>query len=215
MQGKSNFLANHIDDFVYRGVAWTPATTIYFGLLTCTSGIVARSTAYTSGQTVVVVTSGDNRYTLYACTTSGTTAASAPAYPGVVGEAITDGTAVFTEQTAVLKQGTAGATFTEVTGGSYARASLTSNETNWNATQGGTGVASTGTTGQISNAVAIVFPTSTAAWANAPSMVWATFTADALTAGNVYHIGSLATPVNIGSGVTPSLGIGAQTIQEL
>jgi hypothetical protein len=53
---------------------------------------------------------------------------------------------------------------TEVAGGSYARVNLPPSDANWKATQGGTTGNSSGTTGQTSNAVAIVFPSPTADW---------------------------------------------------
>ena len=53
---------------------------------------------------------------------------------------------------------------TEVTGGSYVRKSLTTGDTLFEATQGGTTGASSGTTNQSKNAAAIAFVTPTADW---------------------------------------------------
>ena len=54
---------------------------------------------------------------------------------------------------------------TEVSGGSYARASITPSLANFSGTQGaGTTLASSGTGGQTSNNTAITFPTPSANW---------------------------------------------------
>lgn len=54
---------------------------------------------------------------------------------------------------------------TEVSGGSYARVSVSSSLANWAGTQSaGSTVASSGTGGQTSNNAAITFPTPTAGW---------------------------------------------------
>jgi hypothetical protein len=54
---------------------------------------------------------------------------------------------------------------TEVSGGSYARVSVTSSTANWAGTQAaGSTTASSGTGGQTSNNAAITFPTPTAGW---------------------------------------------------
>ena len=212
MFGKFNYLRNKIQDFVLRGQAFAPVTPLYMGLLTCTNGEIARSTTYAVGNTAVIQTS-DDTYHLYAVTAqTGATAAAAPAFPGVENEVITDGGVTWTEQSAGLRAGTAAV---EPAGGAYARASVASTMTEWSGTQGaGTTVASTGTTGQISNNVAIPFPTSTAAWAASPAMIWGFALWDAASAGNGYYFGPLATPQNVGSGVTPSFANGTLTVTE-
>jgi len=53
---------------------------------------------------------------------------------------------------------------TEVTGGSYAAVNLAPSQTNYYGTHGTTVGASSGTSGLIDNAVAIVFPAPTANW---------------------------------------------------
>lgn len=211
MLAKSHYLENKIADFLYRGQTFTPPATYYVALFTCTNGIVARSTAYALNNTVVVMT-GDGTYHLYAVTTAGTTAAAAPSYPGVVGEVITDGTATLTEQTAAVKAGTA---TVEPTGGGYARVAVTPSLANFAGTQGaGTTVASTGTSGETSNNAQITFTTTTADWATSPAMVWASGTYDAATAGNLFHISTAATPVNVGTGVQPYIAAGSLKIYE-
>lgn len=98
---------------------------------------------------------------------------------------------------------------TEVSGGSYARASVTSNGTNWANTQSsGTGTSS-GTGGTTSNSSAITFAT--------PSAGWGTVThfglLDASSSGNLLVCSALTTSKTINSGDTVSFGAGALTFQ--
>lgn len=77
---------------------------------------------------------------------------------------------------------------TEVSGGSYARAAVSSSLANWAGTQAaGSTVASTGTGGQTSNNSPITFPT--------PSATWGTVTHfgiyDAASGGNLLFWGAL------------------------
>lgn len=77
---------------------------------------------------------------------------------------------------------------TEVSGGSYARVSVTSSLANWAGTQtAGSTTASSGTGGQTSNNAAITFPT--------PAATWGTVTHfgiyDAASAGNLLFWGAL------------------------
>lgn len=76
----------------------------------------------------------------------------------------------------------------EVSGGSYARAAVTNNSTNWPAASGG--VKSNGTT--------ITFPTATASWGTITHM--AIF--DAATAGNMLYHGALSASKTVGNGDT-------------
>lgn len=68
---------------------------------------------------------------------------------------------------------------TEVTGGSYARASVTNNTSNW--------AAPSGTPRQISNASDITFATPSADWAPSGTPVVAVALYDASTAGNLLY----------------------------
>lgn len=209
---KTNYCRNKIIDAVLRAQALGAPATWYVGILTCTNGVIARSTAYASGNTVVVMTS-DGTYHLYKCTTAGTTASTAPTYPGVANEAITDGTAVFTEQTAALEAGTAQV---EPSGGGYARVAITAGLTQFAGTQGaGTTTASTGTTGQTSNNAQVNFPTSTAAWVTAPAAAWGYALFDAATGGNCWYWGAMTNPNTIGSGVQPYFAAGQMTLTEM
>jgi hypothetical protein len=81
---------------------------------------------------------------------------------------------------------------TEVSGGSYARASLAASLANFAGTQGaGTTTASSGTSGATSNNVAVTFPTPTASWGTVTHI--GVF--DASTGGNLLFHNVLTTPV--------------------
>ncbi|MDQ3222386.1 MAG: hypothetical protein M3Q75_02785 [Gemmatimonadota bacterium] len=93
---------------------------------------------------------------------------------------------------------------TEVTGGAYARASITST-TGWSAISDNAGA------GRISNSVAITFVTPTANW----GLVTHFAVMDSLTVGNQLYWGLVGTSRNILSGdVAPTFAIGTLTIDE-
>lgn len=89
---------------------------------------------------------------------------------------------------------------TEVTGGSYARAAVTNNSTNWPNASGGS----------KSNGTLIAFPAATASWGTV--VAFAIF--DASSAGNMLYWGSLTTSVAVASGRTAQFQIGSITITE-
>lgn len=89
---------------------------------------------------------------------------------------------------------------TEVSGGSYARASVTNNNTNWPAASGGV----------KANGAAIEFPTATADWGT----VVAVGIFDASTGGNLLYWNALAVSKAVSNGNTPSFAVGAITITE-
>jgi hypothetical protein len=212
MSAQSDYLRNKLVDFLKRGQAFTAPATWYAALLTCTKGVRANSTAYALNDTLVVL-ANDGKYHYYKVTTAGTTAAAqSTLYPGTPNEAITDGTAVLTEQTAGLKANTA---IVEVTGGSYARIGVAASLANFAGTQGaGTTTASTGTTGTTSNNNAITFAAPTAAWATGSMMVWGIAFFDAASAGNLLEYGPINTPKTINNGdPAPSFAAGALTDQ--
>ena len=98
---------------------------------------------------------------------------------------------------------------TEVSGGSYARASLASGTSNWANTQNsGTG-ASTGTSGTTSNSSTITFATPSAGWGTVTH--WGLY--DASTSGNLLVCSALTTSKTINSGDSVSFGVGALTVQ--
>ena len=211
MSGISNYLANKEADWELRGQAFTPPATVYVALLLCSKGPLARSTAYSVGDTVSNI-DADGYNHLYACTTSGTTAATAPSYPGNPAEVITDGTAVFTEQDDVLAA--AGSTMVEVSGNAYARGTIADSLADWSGTQGsGSTTASSGTSAAISNNVAVNFPTPTGAWETGSQQIWGFATFDAATAGNLLRFGGLGADQIVNTGNTVSFAAGQLAIK--
>jgi len=98
---------------------------------------------------------------------------------------------------------------TEVSGGSYARASVASGTSAWTATQGGTSGASSGTGGTTGNAATINFATPTAGWGTVTHFgVY-----DASTGGNLLFYGALTASKVINSGDSVSFAAGALTLQ--
>lgn len=89
---------------------------------------------------------------------------------------------------------------TEVTGGSYARVTVTNNATNWPAAAAGA----------KSNGAIFTFATATANWGTV--LAFGIF--DALAAGNLLIWGDLTTPKAINSGDTASFPIGDIDITE-
>lgn len=95
---------------------------------------------------------------------------------------------------------------TEVTGGSYARVSVSPSNSNFNGTHGSTTGASSGTGGNITNAVAITFPTPTANW----GVVSHFGVYDASSGGNLLFHGALANSKTVNNGdAAPSFPAGA------
>jgi hypothetical protein len=89
---------------------------------------------------------------------------------------------------------------TEVTGGSYARVSVTNNTTNW----------PNASSGSKSNGTAITFPTATANWGT----VTAFGIFDASSAGNLLYWGTLSASKTVDNGDTASFASSAITITE-
>jgi hypothetical protein len=190
-----------------RGTAFGYPATSYWALLKCTKGprSTLNSTALSLNDTVCLIPNGGSRMQLYKVTTAGTTAAAqSTLYPGVANEAITDGTAVLTEQTTALQAGTV----SEPTIGSnaYARAAMTSNVTNW-------GVAASGA---IANAgTAWTWPQATpAAWTSGTEYVWGLGEYDAASAGNMLTVEGLANGIQVSALATPSIAAGSLTLTE-
>jgi hypothetical protein len=100
-----------------------------------------------------------------------------------------------------------GGTFTEVSGGSYARLSIA------NTIATGTWAAATGTAAALATkamgATAVwTFVTPTGSWGTVNGF----FIADAVTAGNIWYYDDLTTPQTISSGNTVSFANGTVTI---
>lgn len=99
---------------------------------------------------------------------------------------------------------------TEVSGGSYARVSVSSSLANWAGTQSaGSTTASSGTGGVTSNNGAITFPAPTANWGQVTH--FGIF--DASTSGNLLFHAALTTPKTVNNGdPAPSFDAAALTI---
>ena len=193
----TSYLANKISDWLLRAQSYSPPTaTLSWGLLTSTKGPRANSTVYALNDTVSL-TANDAKTHLYKCTTAGTSAAAqSTLYPGVNAEAITDGTAVFTEQTnAVLRAGTA----VEASYTGYARSNVAASLTNYSGTQGLTTTTASSGTG-IPTVANNTVQTFGAANTGTTAFVWATAAFDATTVGNMLLIEPLTTVKTINNG---------------
>jgi hypothetical protein len=192
----TSYLGNKLVDQLFRATAFTfPTTAFSQGLLTSTKGPRANSTVYALNDTISL-TANDGKTHLYKCTTAGTSAAAqSTLYPGASGEAITDGTAVFTEQIVAMRAGTV----VEASYAGYARSNTAASTTNFAGTQGaGTTAASSGTgVPTTSNNGTMTFG---AAATSGPSYVWAVAFFDATSAGNMLAIEPLTTVKTINNG---------------
>jgi len=210
MSGTSNAEQNKYLDATLRGQTYTALTNVYVALLKCTKGTVARSTAYSLNDTVCFVTP-DGFNHLYKVTTAGTTAAGAPSYLGVADEAITDGTAVLTEQAAALEANTS---MNEVSGGAYGRVTVACSLSAWAGTQGaGTTTASSGTNATTSNNAAITWTQATANWTTDPEKIWGFALYDASTAGNLVRYGGFTVAQSVLNTNTFSILTGQLTVK--
>lgn len=99
---------------------------------------------------------------------------------------------------------------TEVSGGSYARVSVTSSLANWAGTQAAASTtASTGTSGTTSNNNVITFPTPSAGWGTVVSAC----ASDASSAGNQLFCMALTSSQTINTGNTVTFPAGTLTFQ--
>lgn len=101
-----------------------------------------------------------------------------------------------------------GSNISEITGGNYARQSLTATTGNWYSTQGDNSGTSSGTGGSTSNIPSIAWNSIT--WSGTVSSV---AICDALTAGNVLFYGSLANSKTLISGDSISFAVSGLAIQ--
>jgi hypothetical protein len=208
-------------------VTWTAVSGIpselnlYVALFVINKGLRASSTAYSVGDCVSLTATGgaggDSRQHLYRCTTAGTTNASQPTtYQGVPGEAITDGTVIFTEMSPVIQTGSGFPSgFTEVSGAGYARVNLAASLTNWSGTQAAASTTtSTGTNGTTSNNGVITYGSPTAAWATGLAAIGAYIVYDQLTGGNPLFFAPLTVPKTVNNGdAAPSFAAAALSLQ--
>lgn len=204
MSALTNYAENKIIDAVLRGQALGAPATAYMALIVASRGFWVATTAYALNDYVLPI--GGNGH-LYKCTTAGTSSGSAPTWNTGAGSTTSDGTVVWTEISSELEAGTA----PEVTGGAYARQSITASLANWAGTQGaGTTVASSGTGGSTSNNNSITFPNPSANW----GVIFGYYLFDALTVGNAWIYGALTNPQTVNNGNSgPSAAAGAITFQ--
>lgn len=191
-------------DSEYRAQAVTYPATRYAGLIVASAGQSPRSTAVALNAYTVPATLNGR---LYKCTTAGTTGSGEPTWPVTAGGTVTDGTAVWTEQTTAIYAGT----IPEGTATGYARVAIASSLTAWCGTQlGGSTVASTGTGGQISNNAAINFAQVTTSLGLVVGVgLW-----DALTGGNCWEVAitPTGTPTTVGANISPSVAAGVLVV---
>jgi hypothetical protein len=102
--------------------------------------------------------------------------------------------------TTTLVDASTGSTGTEMTGGSYARASVTNNGVTW----------SNAAAGSKTNVATITFPTATANWSGITD--WAVL--DASSAGNMLYYGAFAATQSVSNGQTASWAASGITITE-
>lgn len=195
MGAKSDYFENLGIDYLRSQAMPVPPANWYVGLAVSSAGKHAVSLVVALNATLFIQ-GDDGKWRLYKCTTAGTTAGTKPAYPGVNDEAITDGTAVLTEQHAGMEDGTA---LVEPSGNGYARAAIASSLAAWAGTQGaGTTTVSTGSSGTTSNNVAVAFADPTGDWNWCGMFILF----DAITGGNHLISDSLGNPMNITNGMT-------------
>lgn len=92
-----------------------------------------------------------------------------------------------------------GGSFTEPSGGAYARVALANNKTNW----------TTAASGVLTNATAVTFVESTASWGT----IIAVGMFNALTGGNLLWYDSLSPSRTVASATTVLFAIGSITVQ--
>lgn len=194
-------MQNTLIDFLFRGRPYTPPSTLYCALIIASRGYSSniRNTAINVGDTVIPTTPNGR---LYKCVAAGTSGATDPTWSTVANGVTVDGTVTWQEQSTNIQNDI----FSEPSGASYARASITSSLTNWAGTQGaGTTVASAGTTGQTSNNVAITFPTPGENW----GVIYGVALMTTLTGGTIITWSYLSNPKTINAfDSAPSFAIG-------
>jgi hypothetical protein len=101
-----------------------------------------------------------------------------------------------------------GANIAEISGGNYARQSLSSNTTNWSTTNGDNASTSSGTGGSSSNSVEIKWTAVT--WSGTVTHV---AICDSLTGGNLLFYNALSANQTVASGDSISFGAGNLSLQ--
>ena len=203
MAGLTDYAENKVADALFRGQALGAPATLYVALILLNKGAWVASTAFALNDYILAASAAGNR--IYKVTTAGTTAGSAPTWPTAFAGTVSDGSVVWTEQTQALEAGT----FTEVSGGSYARVAVTASLANFAGTQSaGSTTASSGTAATTSNNAAITFsPNPTANW----GYIGGAMIYDASTAGNPWSYEYATSLTYAGLGNTVSFPIASLT----
>jgi hypothetical protein len=204
MTAATNYTVNKfLVDTLFRGQNATAPTSLYYGLFVASKGYWTATTAYSVGDTIIPI--GFTPAKVYKCTVAGTSGGSAPTWSTASGATVVDNTVTWVEQTPSMLAGT----FTEASYTGYGRIAVTSNLTNWAATQGGSGTSS-GTSGTTSNSAVVTFGAPTS---QQSGVVVGMFLADASTAGNILFWSLLTNPKTINNGdASPNFPIGAFTM---
>lgn len=203
MSGFTQFAMNKFVDVARAQASGVPAN--WSVGLHVTKGAHVVSTTWALGDYVTPAASNGR---LYKCTTAGAGAGTAPTWPTTAGGTVSDGAAVWTEQTNALIGGTFPA---ETTYTGYARGTVAASLAGLAGTQGaGTTVASSGSSGQTSNNAAVSFGAPTA---GGPVTVGLAVWWDASSAGNGWFWEVLTNPQVISNGASaPSAAAGALTL---
>lgn len=181
--------------YYFNGTVPAAISDVYVALLTVSNGGWTASTSYTVGETIYVIVSSVTY--IMKCTTAGTSGATAPTWVVTEGATTADNTAVWTEQTIAIR----GGTFTEATGGGYARYTAATTTANWTLS------VDANNREKVVNAVLFNYGTVTAAlgWCTAAVVM------SALTAGSVLFWWGFSQPVNVTSSSTPQLPAGGES----
>jgi len=155
---------NKYQDHHWRSDAYTPPTEHHFALFVATEGFWAPLETYTAGDTILPLTPSGGNGRMYRCTQSGTSAASEPTFPEIAGNTVADGSVIWQEMTPDFQSESAFLTEVSNVGTGYDRVVIARGNANFLGTHGTTTGPSSGTGGNIRNAVLIEFGTPVLDW---------------------------------------------------
>jgi len=182
----TDYLEAKILDELLGATAFSAPPTLYYGTVTPNKGKWTASTVYALNDYVIPLASFNGR--LYKATTGGTSGSSEPTWPTTTGGTVSDGSVVWTEQTAAFEAGTA----PETSGNNYARVAVTNNTTNYPSGSQVSGV-------YTKNHPLVTFPTPS----GAQGWISHGFLADASSGGNWLLWWDLTTPLQVLGSSTP------------
>ncbi|MGH8908861.1 MAG: phage tail fiber protein [Egibacteraceae bacterium] len=192
----TDYTENQLQDHHWRTDAWVRPATHYFGLFIATRGFWTTLTNYSSGDTILPTVSNGR---MYRATSSGQSAASEPTWPTVAGASVADGGVVWQEMTPDWQANNAFLDEVTTVASGYARVGVPRGNASFLGTHGTTTGPSSGTGGNIRNAVLIEYGTPALTWGLVG--FWGSF--DALTAGNLTWYAPLTIPRLVVQGSTP------------